>query len=287
LHPSEFRGFEGMPNIVGAMYDPGPVRLSMVPPGVKLGDLAEPMVRCNDGAIRRYPASGESLRTYKTQVQQGLIYDVPAKYVTRHIGGLKLSADGRSAGFEVNGVRVSPAMVGHHFTAYPLPNGRMLVPQPNFMDCTAACELMMLLDHGHLDLEAADAHGASRIMRRRENPEIMESLQDHSGRTPVEVVHHVSYKKGLLGTANPGPKRAWRDLGRKIDEMGPCILSKGSHVVMLDGVRESGGKIHLTIREPFHGSSLEFRDTGKFFDNDRGAREDVAIKAIFLKPAGE
>jgi hypothetical protein len=93
VHPSEFRDFEGMSRVVGAMYDdPGPAY--MLPPGVKVSSLAEPMVRCSDGAVRRYPRSEDSSQNYRAQVGRGLIYDVPAEYVTNHIGGIKLSADG-------------------------------------------------------------------------------------------------------------------------------------------------------------------------------------------------
>lgn len=283
LHPaSDFRGFEGVSNIVGAMYEK-PSAAYGIPAHVKYGPLAEPMVRCSDGLVRRFPSAGDSSSNYMAQVEKGLIYDAPADRVTKRIGGFSVSGNGSHAAFEVDGYAVSPIKVGWQFQAYPLPNGKVLVPQPGFRDCTNACELMMMFDHGHIGFHNADRYEGENMGNRRELSEIMASLQHKTGWTPVMVEHDISYKKGTFGSAHPSRKQAWRDLAKKINEMGPCIFAKGGHVVMLDGIRESQGKFHLTIREPFHGTSLEFRDTAKFFADQFRTPDRVHLEAIFLK----
>ncbi|QGA40881.1 hypothetical protein GAS19_25935 [Burkholderia glumae] len=282
LPTSDFRGFEGFSNIVGAMYEK-PSAAYGLPRDVKYGQLAEPMVRCSDGMVRRYPRSDDVSHNYISQVESGLIYDVPADRVTNRIGGFSLSGDGSQVAFEVDGYPVSPIKVGSQFQAYPLPNGKVLVPQPGFRDCTNACELMMMFDHGHVGFHNADRYQAENLGSRRELSHIMASLQRKTGCTPVLVEHDISYKKGTFGASHPSRKQAWRDLAKKINEMGPCILSKGGHVVMLDGIREAGGKFHLTIREPFHATCLEFRDTEKFFTDQFRTPERVHLEAIFLK----
>lgn len=279
---SEFRSFQTVSNVVGATYDK-PDRGLGIPEHIKYGPLAEPMVRCSDGIIRRYPRADDGSRNYLGQIKAGLIYDIAADRVSHRIGGIELSADQRHAAFLVNGYPVSPIQVGSQFNAYPLPNGRMLVPQPGFRDCTNACELMMLLDHGDVSLDNAHSYNARTLGTRRELTDVMGSLRRRTGRTPVLVEHNVNYRKGLLGGQHASRKQAWRDLAKKIEEMGPCILSKGGHVVMLDGVREEHGKFFLTIREPFHGTSLEFRDSAAFFADERHTPEHAHIDAIFLK----
>lgn len=279
---SEFRSFQGISNIVGAMYEK-PSAAFGIPPNVKYGPMAEPMVRCSDGLVRRYPRADDSSRNYLSQVEQGLIYDAPADRVTKRIGGFNLSSNGEHAAFEVEDYAVSPIKVGWQFKAYPLPNGKVLVPQPGFRDCTNACELMMMFDHGHVGFHNADRFTAENLGNRRELSDIMASLRHKTGWIPIMVEHDVSYKKSTFGATHPSRKQAWRDLAKKINEMGPCILAKGGHVVMLDEVREENGKFHLTIREPFHGTSLEFRDTAKFFANQLHLPERVHLEAIFLK----
>ncbi|MCC4622401.1 hypothetical protein LL965_20935 [Xanthomonas cassavae CFBP 4642] len=240
--------------------------------------MAEPMVRCSDGRIRRYPPSKGTSSHYVDQVAQGLIYDIPSDRVTHRFGSIEPSADRKHASFVADGYSISPIQIGQ-FKAYPLPGGRFMVPQLGFKDCTHACELMMLLDHGAVSID--DKYKASRLGFRREMLEIMESLQSRTGRTSQIVTHRINYKSGLLGP-HESRKTAWRDLSSKIDEMGPCILSKGGHVVMLDKVREEKGNFYLTIREPFHGTSLEFRDTSEFFRDHLGKKENVTVEAVFL-----
>ncbi|WP_208619533.1 hypothetical protein [Xanthomonas populi] len=105
-----------------------------------------------------------------------------------------------------------------------------------------------------------------------------------TGMDPVSLEYeNVSYKKSLMGGLHETRRDALRDLGKKIDEMGSCIFAKGAHVLMLDGVREYKGKFYLSIREPFHGEVLEFKDTKEFFRDNSGVRDKVSFQAIFLK----
>ncbi len=54
-------------------------------------------------------------------------------------------------------------------------------------------------------------------------------------------------------------------------------------MVMLDGIREANGQFHLSIRDPFHGTAVEFRDTAKFFADQFGTPDRAHIEAVFLK----
>ena len=112
--------------------------------------------------------------------------------------------------------------------------------------------------------------------------ELMEALQERTGLEPTLVEHEVSYESGYEN----GRMNAWRELGSTIDAMGPCILSKMGHVVMLDNVREAGGQIYLSIRDPFHGTSLECVESSEFFRTPMGPVEDATVRAIFLGKPG-
>lgn len=278
---AEFSHFRGISTIVGAMYERPPAAYG-IPPDIKYAPMAEPMVRCSDGAVRRFPrAEGDNDR-YFSQLGKGIIYDVPAKYVTKRMGGINLAADAKHAAFEVNGNAVSPIQVGWQFKAYPLGNGKVLVPQPGFRDCTEACELMMMFDHGHINRETAHGYEAA-LGKTRETANMMASLRRRTGCTPILVEHDLSYKTGLFGAVHSSRKQAWRDLASKLNEMGPCILRKSGHMVMLDGIREANGQFHLSIRDPFHGTAVEFRDTAKFFADQFGTPDRAHIEAVFLK----
>jgi hypothetical protein len=116
--------------------------------------IAEPMVRCTDGQVRRFPPSGDRSSNYASQVRLGLIYDIPADRVIHRIGGIEISPDHSEVAFLSGGNPVRPIKVGQ-FDAYQLPGGRFMIPQPTFRDCTYACELMMALDQGSVSIDTA------------------------------------------------------------------------------------------------------------------------------------
>ena len=282
-HPaSAVRGWEPTENVERVAYDARADSFPL-PGGAMFHQVAEPMVRCADGIVRRYPRSEDSSRNYRAQVEKGLIYDAPKELISRRIGGIELSPDRTQIAFKVEDYAVSPIRIGQEFKAYPLPNGRLLVPQPGFRACTHACELMMLLDHGDVALEHADSYEA-RSLGRREMSDIVSSLRHQTGREPVLAGYTVNYQRSALGGRHETRKQAWRDIARKIQEMGPCILSKNGHVVMLDAVREEAGHFFLTIREPFHGTCIEFKDSAQFFADQHGIpdRAGIHFEAIFL-----
>lgn len=139
------------------------------------------------------------------------------------------------------------------------------------------------LRHQHSAVRKRVCLELSNQANRRDISDLMRSIQARTGWTPVRMEYEISYRTSF-GRAHSSRKQAWRDLANKIDEMGPCVFRKGRHVVMLDGIREANGKFHLTIREPFHGTSLEFRDTAQFFAcNGDPAPERAHLEAVFLK----
>ncbi|MEC3886846.1 hypothetical protein [Xanthomonas campestris] len=270
--------YKNVPNVVGIIDTLGPrwdVRLGPRDWGSEL------MVRCSDGLVRRYPTF-ERLpdANYLSQIAEGLIYSAPSDSVTRRFGGVEATNDHQQA-FMVDGYAVSPIRIGS-FDAYPIPNGKFMVLQPSFRDCTFACELMMRLDHHKISVDGNS--GPMDKGRRRDMPEIASSLSANTGMEPVLLEYkNVSYKKSLMGSLHETRRDALRDLGKKINEMGSCIFSKGGHVLMLDGVREHRGKFYLSIREPFHGEAIEFKDTKDFFRDNNGVKDKVSFQAIFLK----
>ncbi|MCC8499075.1 hypothetical protein LN542_17055, partial [Xanthomonas hortorum pv. gardneri] len=270
--------YKNVPNVVGIIDTLGPHWDVRDGPRDWSSEL---MVRCSDGLVRRYPTfEGVPKSHYLGQIAEGLIYSAPSDSVTRRFGGVEATNDHQQA-FMVNGYAVSPIRIGS-FDAYPIPNGKFMVLQPTFRDCSFACELMMRLDHHKISVDGNS--GPMDKGRRRDMPEIASSLSANTGMEPVLLEYeNVSYKKSLMGGLHETRRDALRDLGKKINEMGSCIFSKGGHVLMLDGVREHRGKFYLSIREPFHGEAIEFKDTKDFFRTDNGVKDKVSFKAIFLK----
>ncbi len=270
--------YKNVPNVVGVIDTLGPGWDERWGPR-DWG--SEPMVRCSDGIVRRYPTfERRPDSNYLGQIETGLIYTAPSNRVTQRYGALEATGDHRQA-FMVDGYAVSPIRIGS-FDAYPMPNGRFMVPQPGFRDCTFACELMMRLDHQSISVDGGS--GPRDKGRRRDMAEIVESLRENTGKEPhLFKWENVSYKKNLMGNLHQSRRDALRDLSKKIDQMGPCIFSKGGHVVMLDDVREHKGEFYLKIRDPFHAESVEFKDTKEFFRDQYGTKDNVGFEAIFLK----
>ncbi len=278
VSPENFASFSNISNVVGVLDYGEAANLMMRSAGSAGREmLAEPMVRCEDGRVRRFPRSNGGIdQDYRGQVQLGMIYDVDSSRISRRIGGIELLPDNRRAAFLVDGHPVHPIKLGV-FTLYQLPGGKFMVPQPGFRDCSTACELMMLLDHQAVSTdgqsEATVQSLARRLDRRRTGEQIMSSLQSTTRRVPQLVEHPI--RAARSGRPNLD-KAAWRDLAAKINEMGPCILSNGGHDVMLDEVREEPhGNFFMTIREPFHGTVLEFPAAEYFGPRD-------CAQAIFL-----
>ncbi|WP_035226931.1 hypothetical protein [Paracidovorax oryzae] len=275
---SDYALFSRHGNVIGLIAKPGQPSPDFAP------DFdAEPMVYCADGVIRRYPRPSEhEVSNYEMQVQLGFISDAPAHLVTRHFGGFAAITDHSHAAFMVHGQPVRPYEIGS-FEAYPLANGRFLVPQPDFKDCSHACELMLLLDTGLLTTDVGHGYEAPDLGERRTMSGIMDSLQERTGIEPTLVEYDFSYENGYEADRTA----AWRDIADMIDDAGPCILSKMGHVVMLDGVREEDGQRYLSIRDPFHGTSLECVESSEFFSTPYGGPpQDVNLKAIFLGTPG-
>jgi hypothetical protein len=242
----------------------------------------EPMVRCSDGRIRRFPPSHGPSKKYNEQLRDGMIYDSPSHLVTQRIGSIEPSEDLTQASFVVSDYSISPITVGP-YAAYPLPSGQFMVPQMTFLDCTNACELMMLLDHGDVSVDDKYVPNSSDMRRRLHN--LSDTLQSRTGRTSHITKHSINYNDGLF-SRHPSRKETWRDISSKIDQMGSCILAKGDgggHVIMLDKVLEEKGKFYLTVREPFHGSNLEIKDSPEFFRDEFEAKKSLTFRTLFLE----
>ncbi len=276
-----FGSFAAVPGIVGVAVpadyrdDPrlGPIAKEW---------MAEPYVRGRDGVVRRFPPSGGLNSNYLQQLRQGVIYDGPPENVTHRFAGFGVSEDHQQAAFMIDNYPVSSIKAGE-FSVYPLPGGKHMVPQPGFSDCTYACELMLLLDRGKVDL-SDNAKLPAGVGVRGDTHHLIASLKDRPGCEPLVVPHTINYGRNWFGKQDESRQKAWRDLKDKIDQFGPCIMEKGSHVVMLDNIREENGAFFLTIRDPFHGANVELRDSAALFGG-LGGKSDSAIRftAIFLR----
>ncbi|GKT15338.1 hypothetical protein AVHY2522_07790 [Acidovorax sp. SUPP2522] len=270
---SDYALFSRHGNVIGVIAKSG-----QPSPGIPPEFYAEPILRCADGINRRYPRpSLQEISNYESQLRQGFISDSPSHSVTQHFGGFAATSDHAYAAFMVHGQAVRPFEIGS-FEAYPLANGRFLVPQPGFKDCSHACELMLLLDNGLLTPNVGHGYEAPDLGERLTMSNLVESLQQRTGIEPTLMEYDFSYESGY----EEDRTAAWHNIANMIDEAGPCILSKIGHVVMLDGVREEYGQRYLSIRDPFHGTSLECVESSEFFSTPDGPLEDVTLKVIFL-----
>lgn len=242
--------------------------------------FAEAYIRAKDGMVRRFPEIRGQFGHFGEQIKDGIIYDAPAHLTTKRFAGLEVSGNGKTPAFVMNGASI-PAIKFRNFDVYPMPGNRFMVPQPGFKDCAAACELMLLLEHGKVDLADADSSTVYAANAARDTPAVIHSIAAATGVEPFQVTHQLKYKSSLFGQ-DKSRKVAWRDLGEKIQQHGPCILAKGGHMLMLDNVRESKGKFFLSIRDPFHGTSLEIQESAEFFSNGKKAPDHGQVEAIFL-----
>ncbi len=190
LLSSPGRSHASVPGIVGVVADPEAFNDPYLGPTANEW-TAQPFIRGSDGRVRRYPASGGASANYTQQVKAGTIYDGMPGQVTQRHAGFELSADNRQAAFMVDGFPVSPIKAGE-FSVYPLPGGKFMVPQPGFSDCTYACEMMLLLDHGKIDLANANDRPSCTGVR-GSTAKVVESLRNRPGVQPLTVQHNIKF----------------------------------------------------------------------------------------------
>lgn len=240
---------------------------------------AEPLVKCSDGLVRRYPISRRKNSDYQCQIQLGAIYDSPAARISQYFGGLTLSACGQRMEFVLNRHIIQPIAVGEG-RAYPLSAHRYLVPQVGFGDSAAACIDMLLLDKGKHPLHDIKTGQRSTMGTATTLHDIANELKQLSGLQPITADYLLTY----MTDTSPHPSRqaAWRDIARQLELHGPCILNKGRHFVVLDKVRESHGRHYLTLRDPFHGSYLEAEESAEFFRSSGATHYPVKLQVTYL-----
>lgn len=268
--------YASCPNVVGVVDH----SKSKLPSQGPAEWFVEPYIRASDGLVRRFPEIRSNFGHFGDQIKKGIIYDGAAHLVTKRYAGLEVSRDGTAPVFVVNGMPMA-ATKFRNFDVYPISGNRFMVPQPSFKDCSSACELMLLLDHGKVDLTDMNSSTVYAANAARDTAAIAWSIGKATGSEPLQVTHQLNYKSSFF-SQDKSRKLAWRDLGKKIEQHGPCILGKGGHVVMLDNVRESKGKFFLSIRDPFHATSIEIQESAEFFSNGTTTPDHAQIDAIFL-----
>lgn len=230
----------------------------------------------SDGAVRRYPPLSDGRRDL---MATGTICDIPAAHVKQRIGGIELTPDRQSAAFMVNGRPVPPLKLGR-FQGHPLPDGKLLVLQPDQDQGAMACALMLLLDQGHLTPGRADRFQPEEGHRAASLQGITGQLKAMTGQEPVVVSHEANFHQ--FGRRHAARNAFWKAMADRIGTLGPAILNRGRGHVMLDNVRKEGGSYRITIRDPFHGTCVEFKDTHDFFKDLDHSEGKATLDAVFL-----
>lgn len=240
----------------------------------------EVMATSSDGTVRRYPPIPDADGAHLEVLRKGSIRDVPAVHVKERIGGFELTPDRKGAAFMVDRRPESPIQLGA-FQGHLLPDGKVLVLQPDRYQGGLACALMLLLDQGRIRPEDADRLETAPHHKGGTLESITRTLRAVAGVEPLVVPHEANFHR--IGLRGMNRKALWRDMAGKIGTMGPAILLReGNNYVMLDKVREEKGKHLITIRDPFHGTCVEFKDTHDFFKGLDHSEGKSDITAIFL-----
>lgn len=267
------------PHLVGAFARGAPLR-PVVPGGPMPWDhtrlSVDVLATSTDGAVRRYPPLSDGRRDL---MATGAICDIPAAHVKQRIGGIELTPDRHSAAFMVNGRPVPPLKLGR-FQGHPLPDGRMLVLQPDQDQGAMACALMLLLDQGHLPPGRADQFQPEEGHRAASLQGITGPLKAMAGLEPVVVSHEANFHQ--FGRRHAARNAFWKEMADRIGTLGPAILDRGRGHVVLDNVRKEGGSYRITIRDPFHGTCVEFKDTHDFFKDLDHSGGKATLDAVFL-----
>lgn len=231
-------------------------------------------VRCADGEIRRFPGAYELSANLQRQIESGKIYDSDKKHIVTHVAGYKFNPEEETGAFEVNGVKQKPIFKRDNTEVYKLGQDHHMVPQPTSKTCSFACENMLLMDQGYL---RPDKPTSMHDVRRSGKSEI-DSIKTNTGGVEP-ITFDISFK---LEETNSD---AIKDLQKKIERWGPCIISAAGHDRMLDEIREEEGQYLFRIRDPFHGTCNVIKGQQALFistsSNDK-VNKDLTLEVIFL-----
>ncbi len=267
------------PHVVGAFARGAPIQ-PLVPGAPVPWDhtrlSVDVLATSTDGAVRRYPRLSDGRRDL---MAIGTIRDIPAVHVKQRIGGIELTPDRQSAAFMVNGRPVPPLKLGP-FQGHPLPDGKLLVLQPDQDQGAMACALMLLLDQGHLPPGQADQFQPGVGHQGATLQGIIGKLRSMTGQEPVVVTHEANFHQ--FGRRHAARNAFWKAMADRIGTLGPAILDKGGSHVMLDSVRKEGRSYRIAIRDPFHGTCVEFKDTHDFFKDLDHSEGKATLDAVFL-----
>lgn len=236
-------------------------------------------VCCADNTVRRFPPAMGTGANSASQIKAGWIYDAPQESIDKHIAGFRFRKADKQGAFEVNGREQAPIFKGHGLEIYKLDKNLHMIPQPDFQSCSFACENMLLMDRGHLTVDALEAGKAELIsVSRREDDKLIESLKEKTGITPIVFEEKIELKKN--------DNRSIDKLQKLIQKHGSCILGTDGHARMLDEIRKENGEYLFTIRDPFHGSCNVIKGKkyalADYEESKNPPKHRVVVKAVFL-----
>jgi hypothetical protein len=255
-------------------------RFSDAYPRVRAHGQAGYFVESPDGKMRRFPIdkgthsfiTGPETMGRSLQRQLDWIYDSHRDHVRETIGEYHLDPATQTVTYDVRGQGVRS--IRNDQAIYPLENGKWMIPQHEFRACTYAVEDMLLAEGKSADQVRKQTKHSFQAgeTQRRPVEDMASSLHARSGKRAIVV-------KGIDPHAPDSLDRLKNDL----EKHGPCALSVGGHVRVLDRIeRTPDGEHVLDVRDPFTGSALRINMHDEFArrpdDEDRPLWDLVFLK---------
>lgn len=205
---------------------------------------------------------GQHLAIGRTQISQlDMIYDAHRDAIAESIAEYSFDIKTGNLCFKKNG-EITPSLLTS-YDVFDLGNGKWMVPQREFRDCTHACEEMLLLEGKSASEAEVQLTNFEWEGNRRDNPEIIKSIERRTGRKA-----HIVESRNSPGLSL-NTEESVAVLKEGIAHFGPCILSSGGHARILDAVETTPDGHVFTMRDPFHGSVLKVRNHMQFWDRGR------------------
>jgi hypothetical protein len=245
------------------------------------------LVEGPDGKVRRFPRDAGKMYIERTKhsmeclgvslaEQTNIIYDAPWESIKASHAEYVIDPQAATMKFVVAGETAKSMLP--NYAVYSLGDGKWMIPQPEFRDCTFACEYMLLAEGKAEDAVLQQLEGFEVVGARRSDDEIIKSLKFH---TPREVIYIQDHPRKL------SPAEFTDQLAANLERHGPCMLGMFGHVRILDSIERTEEGEFFKIRDPFSASYLTIKADEHFWTNpmqdlDEDTPRPNDFTAIFL-----